>query len=148
MCQKYQVIVLSIAHIARFAHIAHIVNRSNICTLLHRFVTNSNHNKVDHDRSCCILVFSPAGSCLSLPACLGLLHCSLRYCPYCLSVISHSNQQSHRFTVNSYRPPARPRPRRRCHLPRPHESSFIVIQITLESFHPLLGRCHSPWMQL
>ena len=63
-------------HIALFAHIAHIglsfqlSDKSNICTLVHRFV----HNKVD--QFCCSLILRPlAAACLLLIAALFTMLC-------------------------------------------------------------------------
>ena len=54
------------------------------------------------------------------------------YCPCCSTLISHSNQESHGFTVHR-RPPLRARPRPKDHLPP------CRIQIPEEACHPLEG---------
>ena len=90
-CSLFCIVLFFQWHILRALLILHIlVNRSNICTLLHRFVHYKN------DPFCCSLFFYAR---CQLPACFWLLHYS-----QCYSLLSHSNQQSHEFTVNCRRP--------------------------------------------
>ena len=67
-----------------------LINHCNTGTQWHTII----HYKVD--QYCCSLLFLPQGSCLLA----FYLHCSQCHCPCSYSLISHSNQQQHGFTVH------------------------------------------------
>ena len=108
--------------------LSNMCNVCNVCNLWHQYLHTIPHND-SSQYSWSILLQTAFFYSGQLPPCFWLLHCSQCYCPCSYSLISHSNQQSHGFTVQDCcRPPAPPQ--QQGHLPRRQ------IQIPKEALHP------------
>ena len=130
--KKYQVCCSSFCAVLFLLHILHawlilhiLVNRSNICTLLHRFVCN----KIDH--FCCSLLFSPAAA-----ACLN--RCTFYYAT--ADTVTHrdcSHIQINNRTDFLWTAVARRRGRAAASLQPPSSSSTTTTSTTASLQPPL-----------